>query len=131
MKSRAQYKKISNETRKKIIEEYNAGYQLKKISASLDLNLSTVSSIIRVYTKESRVEKKQRGGTKNRKILPEHEFFIMDCLNKDGSLSLNMLRKMTNKKFNLQISTSTIKRCCDSNLYRLSSVSGVLLRTKN
>ncbi|PVU89491.1 hypothetical protein BB560_006291, partial [Smittium megazygosporum] len=117
------YKKISNETRKLIIEEYTAGRQLKSISTSLQLSNSTVASIISVYLRESRVEKKQRGGTRNRKILPEHEIFIINTLNKNGSLSLNMLRKLTNKKFNLQISTSTIKRCCDSNLYRLCKVS--------
>ncbi|PVU96173.1 hypothetical protein BB561_001344 [Smittium simulii] len=130
MALRVRYKKISNETRLEIINNYLSGKQMKKISMEFDISLSTISSILKVYGKEFRIEKKQRGGTKNRKILPEHEFFIINALNKNGTLSLNMLKKMTNEKFNIDLSTSTIKRCCDSNSYKLNRVSGVLIRTK-
>ena len=58
--------KISDDIRKLIVESYLHGHGNKQISSMFNVKYQTVCTIISVYKKESRFEKKLKGGQRKK-----------------------------------------------------------------
>ncbi|OLY84262.1 hypothetical protein AYI68_g1583 [Smittium mucronatum] len=114
--------KITNNDRYKIIDMYNSGKTAKEISEILLHKVSTIYSIIKVYQKENRIEKKYKGGLKNKKFKPEYENFIYNKLQEDCRLTLRKLSDLLSDKYNIKLSTSTIQRCCCKFFYNIKPI---------
>jgi len=62
---------VSNDLRKRIVESYIRGHKQKEISKMFGIPISTIYSIINVYTK-NRIESKLKGVPRNKALSGEN-----------------------------------------------------------
>ena len=65
-------RETSDAERASIVESYIDGASSSTISQILGLKIGAVYSVISVYKRENRVEKKKRGGVRNKKLTENH-----------------------------------------------------------
>ena len=101
---------ISNETRKNVIMAYENGHANKNIAHILNVNISSVYAIIKVYLSESRINKKTKGGTRIMKMATEHIQSLQNWIDDDCSVSLEALKTRLMEVYSLNVSIMTISR---------------------
>jgi len=74
--------------RKSVVSAYENGHSKKEISSVLNLKLSAVYSIIKIFLNENRIEKKLKGGARKRKIGYEQIQAIQSWIDDDCSITL-------------------------------------------
>jgi len=75
---RNNYATISDVDRQRIIEASLSGQSASMIANVMGVKRTTVNSIINKFTKEGRVETKQRGGVKAHKLTEDQKTAIRD-----------------------------------------------------
>lgn len=113
---------MSNDTRTRIIINYNQGKTVKEISTSFDIPISTIKNIIKVYKNEGRVEQKKRGGCGNKKITNSVKEYTDARLDEDSGVSLRILKREILENFNINVSLSAIDKCLKSMNYSFKRV---------
>lgn len=109
---RGSYSKISDETRAQIIDAYDRGVDRQVICDAFSIKRQTLNSIIKVYEKENRINKKPKGGSM--KLTSEERMKIKGWLDEDCTLTLSNIQKKLELEFNLKVSLSTIDRAIKS-----------------
>ena len=104
-------KETSDATRKHIIEAYLRGSDKKKISDVLGVKETTIHEIIRVYTRENRIEKKLRGGVRNQKISEIQRVKIQEWIDDNCSITLANIKERLFEEFNITVSVQTVSKC--------------------
>ena len=104
---------ITNEVRKSVIDTYFKGFSKKDIANILNINITLVYAIIKVYVTENRVCKKLKGGARKRVLIDVHCTYSSDTkLYRFGLFhyfGVNETKLMND--FNIDVSTMTICRC--------------------
>lgn len=101
---------VTNENRRRIIESYLNGHSRKQMSSLLGIKYSTITSIIAVYNKENRLEKKLKGGARKKSLLPEHLDVIREWIDENCGITLKVIRNRLLDKFKIAISEQTVNR---------------------
>lgn len=104
-------KETSNATRKQIVDAHLRGNDNKQISEVLNLKQTTIHEIIKVYTREGRIDKKLRGGERNKKINEVETERIQEWIDEDCSITLARIKERLFEEFNLTVSVQTISKC--------------------
>lgn len=103
--------KVSDETRKRIIEAYmNLNIPKKEIARTFGIKISTIYAILKIYETEGRVEKKLRGGVRRKSISIENSTFIKQLIEEDCGITLSCIKQKLFEKFNINVSISTISK---------------------
>ena len=107
---RGKYRSIPNDIRQSAIRMYQRGVATKTICSYLNLKPSTYRSIISVYNKEGRTDKKMRGGN-NPSILPEYIIdLLLDKVDDDCTQRLEDLQLWLEKDHGIVVCLKTISR---------------------
>ncbi|PIO68931.1 hypothetical protein TELCIR_09263 [Teladorsagia circumcincta] len=76
----------------------------------MGIKRTTVDSIIKVYTKEGRVQQKRRGGVRGQKLTEEQIQLITSWVDDDCSITLKKIQEKCADTFGIAVSQSTINR---------------------
>jgi transposase len=102
------YAKISNETRKIIIDNYEEKKSISHISEFLKIPRPTIYSIVKTYLQTGSTQKRSRGGAMNIKITDEIKEIIFDIVDNDPSISLEKISQKVEDRCRVKISKSGI-----------------------
>ena len=119
---------ITNELRRSVIDTYIKGFSNKDIANILNINVSSVYAIIKVYLTENRIDKKLKGGVRKRALTDAHIQAIQNYIDLDCSITLQSMRQKLKNDFNIEVSTMTICRYIKSFNYTLKSITLIPLR---
>jgi len=103
-----QRNKISNELRNLIVQNYNDGKKESEIAQMLRLPKPSVVSILRVYQKEGRVDKKARGGPRLIKVTEEIKNFLWRTVDDKCDITLKSLAQLVKDQFQVCLSQTTV-----------------------
>lgn len=116
---RGKYAKIDIAARIRILNAYDLGGDWKTVAANNGINLETARSIVKRGTPTV----KKRGGFRHRKLLAEHEDFLLKKLAENASATLKSLQEALQYVFHLTVSITTIDKHLDSKLITVKKVS--------
>ena len=111
--------KISNEVRTLIINNYQSGKSVKKLSLDFNLKYQTINSIIKVYKEQARTNKLSSNSGRKVVINEEMCVFIKNLIDDKVGITLKEIQGFLIVKFNASISLSTIDRSIESFHYTL------------
>ena len=92
------------------------------IANVMGVKRTTVNSIINKFTKEGRVETKQRGGVKAHKLTEDQKTAIRGWVDDDCSITLPRLKEKCLATFGVAVSPSTIGRVLKAFYYTIKRV---------
>ena len=110
MSLRKPNKKVFDNLRLMIINNFSSGTKVRNISRILDINVSTVYKIIRVYDKERRTNRLSRDGNHNCKITIPEKQEILRRVEDEPCITLESLKEYILAEFTKKVSLSTIHR---------------------
>lgn len=110
---------ISDGDRSRIVEAYLRGETTSSISRVLGIKPTTISTILRVYISENRVEAKKRGRPPVRKLSDIQKDAIRGWVDDNCSLSLSELKARCEAEFNVVVCEKTVGRVLDSFHYTM------------
>ncbi|KAF7685746.1 hypothetical protein CDIK_3505 [Cucumispora dikerogammari] len=122
------YNKIDIVTRKRIIDAFQAETQKKTITKYEQLLKNTINSIIAIFQKTSRLDKKKKRGRSYQKKTVEIKNFIKQEVDADCTVSL---RKICNRVLTVKgvtVSTTTVFNYLRDLLYSLKILKPVPVR---
>ena len=90
--------------------------------------ISTIYSIINVYTKESRIESKLKGGLRNEALSGEHVESLKSRINEDASITLQSLKQNLESKFSVIVSIRTIHKYMENFCYTLKRITPIPIK---
>ncbi|XP_058117059.1 uncharacterized protein LOC131259560 [Anopheles coustani] len=103
-------KTLSNTDRAKIIFAFKKGVPGTEISKSLQINTSTVSSVISKYRKTGIIHGNKRGGSKGKKLSEIHVSRIRALREENSSISLKKISQKVEEEFGIVVSHTTIAK---------------------
>ena len=113
---------VSNIDRERICNSYMSGSTVIQISTIMNINRTTVHSIIRRFLLTGSSESLPRGGVRPRKITNEISNAIKRWVDEDCGLSLSALVRKVMNDYNIVVSISTIVRCITAFNYTLKRI---------
>jgi len=114
---------ITNEVRRLIIEAYLKEHTRSHIASLFGVNISTVYSIIKIYEKENRVSRKQKGGTRRCALTDEHVQALQDWIDENCGLTLKNLQEMLLKTFGVTVCFKTVDNYIKRFAYTVKRIS--------
>jgi len=100
----------SDETRKHIVNAHLTGIKQSELVNIFNLPKSTISSIIKTYKTQHRTVQKKRGKQPPKKITPEIKSFLFNLIETDCTITLQSMKERIKRKYDIDISNSTISR---------------------
>jgi len=113
--------KISNEIRQRIVTAYENGHSKPEIAKVLGVKLPAVYAIIKIFVEENRIEKKLKGGSRNRKLGPEQIQSIQNWIDDDCSITLKVIKSRILSTYDINVSLMTIGRYITAFNYTIKS----------
>ena len=83
--------KVSNEDRQRIVDAFEDGYDWQELARQLNVKMETARSIIRVWVREGRVERKPMGRPKRQKATEEIKEVIRELVLRNQFITLKSL----------------------------------------
>ena len=118
----------SNNDRQRIVDSYLNGMDVNSISDVLVINMRTARSIIKVYVTEDRIDKKLRGGIRNKKLSCEQKNLIRSWVDDDCSITLRAIKEKVLSEFGISICEKTADRVMKEFHYSLKRTSLIPVR---
>lgn len=120
---RGRYAKITQETRLRIITQFQNGNDAKFISNYESVPISTVRNILNIFKNTGRMCIIRKGGCKNKKLMDDQKNFIMELVNDDCTITLREIQNKIFNKYSINVAQSTIHYCLKSMHYSLKTIS--------
>lgn len=82
--------KISDETRRRIVEAYlEQDISINDIARTFGVKVPTVYAILKIFQQEGRIEKKLKGGPGKKSFTQEQADYVKECIARDCSVTLS------------------------------------------
>lgn len=118
-------KQLETCTRESIIKKFQDGKGPLQIARELEINVNTVSSIIRLFKVTGRVKAKKNRSLRRRKIGTEAMSILSDAISDDVSVPLKTLKNKLSNSIGVSASLATISKSLKEMNYSIKRVSFV------
>ena len=110
--------KITNEDRQRLVDAFEDGSDWQELARQLNIKIESARSIIRVWVREGRVERKPMGGPKRQKATAEMKEAILTLVLQNQFITLRSLNQKLREELPHcpHISDSTVARILDGHL---------------
>jgi len=121
--------KLTNDIRRLIIQNYNDGKNEAEISQIFNIPKATITSIVRIYKRDGRVERLGMGGPRIIKVTDEIKDFVRRKVDEKCDFTLNQLSKFVLEDFNVSLSHTTISNLLKDLHYSFKKIKVVTERS--
>jgi transposase len=115
-------KRLTDEIRKTVIENYERGMKIMFISGFLNHPYSTIKNVVDLYKRTGRIASLKSGGARNNKITPEIKARIVDIVNGKADIMLKRISLLINNEFSIMLDPSTIHNCLEKFHYTFKNL---------
>jgi len=115
-------KNLDNSIRQLICQKFDSGQPTKIISDDLQINIRTVTSVLKIYKDSGRIVNNCKKSGRKRIFTNEVKTFIKEKIDQDCSRTLVQIQRDISEQKSLDVSLSTINRAIDDFEYSFKKV---------
>lgn len=116
-------KQLEDSIREQIIKKFQSGKGPQKIADEIDLNVNTVSSVIRLFKQSGRIGAKKTRAPRQKKISLDAMSVLTEAISADVSVPLKTLKEKLNDQLGVSACLATISNSLRGMNYSLKKVS--------